>query len=332
MTWLAWRQLRFPVLSVHAALVVVGVLLAIARPGSGHADFHDQDTLYTAALIAVPVLPALLGAFWAVPMITRELEAGTHNLVWNQSVTRSRWLAVKLGLGAPAAMAAAGLLSLAVGWWAGLIDTAAELDTDSGFEPRIAPMISAARGIAPVGYAAFAFVLGIAVAILVRRTVVAMAVTLVLYFAVQLLTSFVVRPHLVPPVEEAVALTARSIAGVRMQNGSGGEVIESLTVHRPAGSWVLADETVDASGAAVVRLPDAVRGCLPPPPAGDAPPPDLEGMRGCLAQLADLGYRQRLTHHPAGHFWPLQWLELALYLVFSALLWWLSSHRLRHLS
>jgi hypothetical protein len=52
----------------------------------------------------------------------------------------------------------------------------------------------------------------------------------------------------------------------------------------------------------------------------------------CFAQLGDLGYRQRLAYHPATHFWPLQWLELALYLVLSVLIAWLSFHRLRHLS
>jgi hypothetical protein len=32
--------------------------------------------------------PLLIGAFWGAPMIARELEAGTHRLVWNQSVTQ----------------------------------------------------------------------------------------------------------------------------------------------------------------------------------------------------------------------------------------------------
>ena len=35
----------------------------------------------------------MIGAFWGAPMVARELETGTHRLVWNQSVTRTRWLA-----------------------------------------------------------------------------------------------------------------------------------------------------------------------------------------------------------------------------------------------
>ena len=42
--------------------------------------------------------PALIGIFWGAPLISRELETGTFRLAWTQSVSRTRWLAVKLGL------------------------------------------------------------------------------------------------------------------------------------------------------------------------------------------------------------------------------------------
>jgi hypothetical protein len=43
-------------------------------------------------------LPALVGLFWGAPLVARELEHGTHRLVWTQGVTRLRWATVKLGL------------------------------------------------------------------------------------------------------------------------------------------------------------------------------------------------------------------------------------------
>jgi hypothetical protein len=46
------------------------------------------------------------------------LEAGTLRLAWNQSVTRARWMTVKLGLLGLAAAITAGLLSLELTWWA----------------------------------------------------------------------------------------------------------------------------------------------------------------------------------------------------------------------
>ncbi len=39
-------------------------------------------------------VPALLGLFWGAPMVAREIETGTSQFAWVQSVTRVRWLAV----------------------------------------------------------------------------------------------------------------------------------------------------------------------------------------------------------------------------------------------
>lgn len=57
-------------------------------------------------------MPGLIGAFWGAPLLTREVEAGTHRLVWNQSVTRTRWLTVKVGMIGVASAIAAGVFSL----------------------------------------------------------------------------------------------------------------------------------------------------------------------------------------------------------------------------
>lgn len=51
-----------------------------------------------------------------------------------------------------------------------------------------------------------------------------------------------------------------------------------------------------------------------------------------MGQLGAHGYQQRLTYQPGSRFWPLQWLELALYLAMTALLTWFCFRRLRHLS
>jgi len=108
-------------------------------------------------------------------------------LAWNQSVTRTRWLAVKLGLVGVASMATAGLFSLMVTWWAAPIDKVVM--------NRITPELFPARGIAPIGYAAFAFALGVAAGVLVRRTVPAMAVTLAIFALIQVVMPVWVRPY-----------------------------------------------------------------------------------------------------------------------------------------
>ena len=217
MIWLTWRQARGGVLTMAALLAVLAVILGLTGPGLAHdysaglaacgsggdcsgfleQFFDDNLTSFLAVTAVMMALPALIGVFWGAPLITRELEAGTHQLVWNQSITRTRWLAVKLGLTGLVAMAAAGLGSLAVTWWASPIDSAADF-------PRMEPLPFAARGIVPIGYTVFAFVLGVTVGMLVRHTLPAMAITLAVFVAVQIATPLVVRPPLFPPTRSTV--------------------------------------------------------------------------------------------------------------------------------
>ena len=128
MIWLTWRQFRGGAVMMAAALAVLAVILGFTGPGladdystgiaactaqsGGCSDFvdrfvNDNQVPLLAVTAVVLVLPALIGVFWGAPLIARELEAGTHRLVWNQSITRTRWLAVKLGLTGLAAMTAA---------------------------------------------------------------------------------------------------------------------------------------------------------------------------------------------------------------------------------
>jgi hypothetical protein len=210
---------------MFAAIAAVAVILAVTGPqlardyangiaacnaGGGCSTFmsqffDDNSTLYNGLVVVTMVVPGIIGLFWGAPLITRELEAGTHRLVWNQTVTRTRWLAVKLGLTGLAAMAPGGLLSLAATWWSSPIDKAAT----ASVYPRLSPVLFASRDIAPIGYAAFA--LGAAVGMLIRRTLPAMAVTLAVFVAVQIAMPPWIRPHLITPVHLSTAITATNL-------------------------------------------------------------------------------------------------------------------------
>ncbi|MFE0020627.1 ABC transporter permease subunit [Amycolatopsis sp. NPDC059021] len=316
MIWLSWRQFRVQAVAVYGLLLVLAAVLVLAGrplPGSRAPLDPGHGLLYHGGIVVTYALPPLIGVFWGAPLVARELEAGTHRLAWNQTVTRSEWLSVKLALIGLAAVLAAGLLSLAVTWWADAVDNAVTTgDRGGSFAVRLSPVIFGVRGIAPIGYAVFAFVLGVAVGILLRRTVLAMAVTLVVFAAVQLAVPFTVRPHLLPAAEETVTITASNIA--RMGLNDAGE-FELLTVSGPQGAWMLSNETVDGTGK-TVRPPSWLAGCIPPPGGAARPMPAKE----CFAKLADDGYRQRITYQPAARFWPLQLIETALYLALTALL------------
>ncbi|GAA4426372.1 ABC transporter permease subunit [Actinokineospora soli] len=331
MLWLTWRQFRPHAVSVFGLAAVFAAVFAATGPSLDElANVLDdlgpfQRQLYLVGMVAVYVVPGVTGVFWGAPLITRELEAGTHRLVWNQTVGRTRWLVVKLGVLGLAAMAAAGAFSLAVTWWAAPIDAAAALAADGEFASRVDPLVFSARGVAPIGYAAFGFTLGVAVGALLRRTVAAMAVTSAVYIAVMMATPDLLRAHVIAPVQETVTITPTNLVQIRADRD--GTVLD-IGVAAPAGSWLLANQTVDATGAATAP-PAQLSGCIPPPGPERAPDARLER---CFADITAQGYRQVLTYQPVTRFWPLQWIETGVFLVLSALLTWLAVARVRRLS
>ncbi len=111
--------------------------------------------------------------FWGAPLIARELETGTYRLAWTQGVTRARWLITRLAVVGGASMVAAGLMSWLLTWWSSPIDT---LNAS-----RFGTTVFDSAYIAPIGYAAFGFALGVLAGVLWRRTVPAMATTLAVF-------------------------------------------------------------------------------------------------------------------------------------------------------
>jgi ABC-type transport system involved in multi-copper enzyme maturation permease subunit len=320
MTWLTWRQFRAAATMLAAALATLAAVLALTGPGLAHdyatgiaactqaggcSDFvpqffDDHQGPFLAVSAVVLVLPALIGLFWGAPLITRELEAGTHRLVWNQSITRTRWLAVKLALTGLAAMTAAGLGSLAVSWWAGPIDKAAYTFNF----PKLSPLLFDTRGIVPIAYAAFAFVLGVTVGMLVRRTLAAMAITLAVFVAVQVAMPLLVRPHLLPPTRSTIQITESN----KEDFNFGADRIRVSAKAADTGAWVLSSHTVDASGHTVDTIPVSTSSG---PCALSGPPERM--ISACLAELTRLGYRQQVTYQPSSRFWAFQWYETGIY-------------------
>ena len=348
MIWLTWRQFRAQAIVAAAALAVIAVALAITAAqlvhlsdSSGlaacqtHGDcgavasaFMNQvkasttdKILYDGGALVVYVVPALIGVFWGAPLLTREIETGTFRLAWNQSVTRTRWLAVKLGLIALAATATAGLLSLMTGWWASPIDRALGLPqgrTGVSGVNRFAPLLFGARGITPIGYAAFAFALGVTIGMLIRRTVPAMAATLAVFTAAMVTMAVWIRPHLITPLHAISAFNTANLTQLTTGAAPGSPMTVTDAVNLP-GAWVLANQTLTASGHVFT---------------GPAPHVCFSGTgQACLAYVGRLHLRQLVTYQPASRYWIFQWYETAIFLALAlalagACFWWVRRRRL----
>src|ERR1700735_2802287 len=237
---LAATALVLAVTGPHLAhLYDVSALATCRRHGACGSLASNYNVLYKAGHVVLYAVPALIGMFWGAPLLTRELEAGTFRLAWTQTVTRGRWLATKLGLIGLAAMGTAGLLSLMVTWGASPIERVSM--------NRLIPPNFAASGIAPIGYGLFAFVLGVTAGVLIRRTVPAIAVTLVVFAAVQLVMPQLVRPHLIAPVRTTAALNAGS-AGLSMTIPQSGSPMTVVGPVSKPGTWVLSNQTIGPAG------------------------------------------------------------------------------------
>jgi hypothetical protein len=329
MSWLTWRQFRIQAVFGYAAAAVVVVLLATtgpelarqyqADPGTFLNDLSGPDRfLYLLATLVVLAVPVLIGMFWGAPLVARELDSGTYQLAWTQT-TRTRWLASKLCLIGLASMALTGLLSLAVTWWASPIDVA--ISNTRGLPapgllvfPRLSREVFDSRGLVPVGYAAFAFLLAVTIGIITRRTLTTIAVFLALFVITQVAVAVVVRPAILAPVQTSTTITAANLLNLNVNN--------SLTViPSEPGAWVVTQHTVNAAGQPA-HAPASVIRCLLKP-SGPA------GLRPCLARLAALGYRQRISYQPSSRFWPLQWAETVSYLTLTLLVAGLALWRIR---
>ena len=228
---LTWLQFRPQAVTAAAALAAFALLLAATGPhmaslyaasgltaataaaartwpatSSRTASTGTYTALYLISVVSILLAPAVIGLFWGAPLIARE-ETGTSALAWNQSVTRTRWLAVKLTAVGLTAMAVTEGLSLMQAWWAAPLGRAVAYGAPAGLlaQGRFTQLIFATHGITPLGYAAFAFALGVTAGALIRRTIPAMAVTLAVFAALQVAMPLWIRPNFAPADRTVIA-------------------------------------------------------------------------------------------------------------------------------
>jgi hypothetical protein len=306
MTWVTWRQYRyqgaiyaalFAVLAVvllitglHAAQAWHTALAGCAKNGTC-ASLAGTLSLGSPAIatlvVATSAVPLLPGLFWGAPAVARELETGTNQFAWTQSITRRRWLTVRTGWLLLAAAVLAAAVSAVVTWWSGPSNAL----NSGAFQTNRFDV----TGIVPVSYAIFAMALGICAGTLLRRTLPALAVTLAGFAALRALTSQWLRPHYMAPVTVYYKLTAP---------------------FTPAGSYLGVSQGFVGANGKPAALNYGVRNWNGVPlPAGCQ-----QQASNSAACLAAHGYRAYLTYQPASRFWAFQGIETGIFVVLAAAL------------
>ena len=309
MIWLTWRQHRIEGLVTLAVLAAGGVFLLMtglsmanalqdsgvsaclaSHPTDSFTACHDLGTQvlqpYVALVpfvFAILIIPILLGALVGAPLLAREYEQRTNLLVWMQSVTRARWLTVKLLLilGAGALVGAA-LLAMLTRWYD-------PFDQLVGKFNQVAFDFS---GPVLIASTVMALALGIFAGALTRRTVAAIFLTLALIVGIRILVEFNLRPNYQPQV-----VVTWSFAQAKAL----GEGNPPITLGRE--DWNLGSGFLDPQG----NRTREIRCTLP-------------GATDPLQCLEQEGYRGNyLAYQPADRFWTFQWIETGIYLAISAL-------------
>ena len=313
MTWLVWRQHRVQVYLGAALLAAFAVLIVITGIQVGN-QYHAAQAACAAGhgcrqlgglflgnhavgflIISTLGAPVLVGLFVGAPMVAAEAEAGTTQFAWMQSVTRKRWLTVKIGWLLLAAATWGGAISALVTWWEGP-NNALQLDA---FDPGRFDIM----GVVPVAYSLFAVALGIAAGALLRRVLPAIAVTLAGFIAVRALITLLLRPHYM----NAVTVFYKVTSGF---TPSGSYWSLASGVVSPNGQQLAQPNNINyIDGVPASYLPAACtqvsRGAFTPPPS-------------CTQALAH--FRAFLTYQPADRYWTFQGIETGIFLALAAIL------------
>ena len=219
-------------------------------------------------------------SFWAVAawagsaLIGRELENGTARLAWTQGVSPARWLATKLAVPALVLVLGGALFVPVFRWaWSANRDL---MGDDWTFND-----VFAARGPALVAWGLTALAIGALTALLLRRSLPALGISVVVMIALNQYLEYH-RDGLWPTVTRTSGKQFELSNSVwQVENGTvvGGHRVEGLDY-----------TSCDGSPAEVKR---------------------------CLDDMDITGYYA--TYHPQSHFWPMNLVETGILLTIAAL-------------
>ncbi|MFF2961694.1 ABC transporter permease [Streptomyces sp. NPDC057963] len=184
LNWLVVRQHRAALLSLLAVMVLGSIWLVYQRgemtqalEAAGWPEKQPAQPTYSSTglsltLTALSGLPVILAVFLGAPLVAGDQEHGTAQLITTQSVSRRRWLTAKLAWCYGAVIVSSAVLSaFFTWWWKPYRSVFPSLWPDGQIFDNTGPVLPA--------LCLFLTAAGITIGMLLRRVVVAMAVTFV---------------------------------------------------------------------------------------------------------------------------------------------------------
>jgi hypothetical protein len=284
-----------------------------ANCGNVANTFAASTNGFTALVIALHVLPIVIGVFVGAPLVSRELESGTFRFTWTQEIGRTRYVLTTVALLALAAAAVACVLGALLGWYAHPFDVVGdESRWQAGLFDTTALMLPA--------WTLFALGAGTLLGTLTGRIVTAMAATAAAAGGFLIAAFWTLDRHLLSLGALATRVTAPGGVFVGTLNTSAGSGSGA------AGSWL-------------------VRGWITGPGGRELGPTAADDVQNRMyAAMANAGkkadpgawlsahhYVQWLSYQPAGRFWYFQAIAaavlVALAIVFALTTAWLVRRR-----
>jgi ABC-2 family transporter protein len=314
LAWVTWRQHRPALAGAAAFLGVVSLYLLIMGLAINHAyaqvtscrpasSFTCQQLAHafnehywggggTGALSAggaqtvsslMLVVPVLLGVFLGAPVLAREFESGTFRFAWTQGCGRLRWAVSKLVLLAVVITAVSWAFTELFSWYyhAFLAD---------GQVSRLLPLAFGLLGVAFAAWTLAAFAIAAFFGALIRRTLPAMAATLVTWTVLAIGTATWLRQHYQAP-------------------------LTTTAVNPPSSAWILGSYATGPDGQVLSQ--GALNRLAQQAPASVQNSPNPSAFQNWLAQQH---YTQWTSYEPASRFWHFQFIEAGWLVALSSIL------------
>lgn len=244
MTWVTWRQHRSQAAVSLAALAVLALALflvsapmrqafsqdgiatcAARAPQTGScqnaigAFLNSWGFTYNQALIALLIIPGLIGVIIGAPLLGRELEQGTWRMAWSQTVSRTRWLVTKLALVTGGLTIFGASMTLVFAWYRSPMDQLTGRFTYAAFD---------FEGLALTAYLLCAFAFAVLAGLITRGSIGAMVAAFVPWLVIRAVIDLMLRQHYAHPLTEHLPANTSVTFGPNTT---------SMTGH--LGDWVL---------------------------------------------------------------------------------------------